>query len=619
MTSPDTLVGTPRQLGDFSEWGTELLVPFEVRELKFASVLWLNERWFKNQNKIQLNVEQRATIEKWILDEFAYCVPEDSYSNIFGDKSKVVFADRYGSSGLGPHGGSGRAAVFGSFHVKGVGPTPLVASSTDWWHSHGGMWLEEAIREGIYSEIVKEEFPYGASSVIAIIDIGVRCLLPNGKLGKRKALLVRELEVRPAHMERACVFKLDEFPPTRLKDVERVRQAVNRYSHLFGSIDGLTDMFHRFGQQAGYGQVHRLFHGGYFTSNLSVLGRLLDFGGFRSVGNWHRARSMDHIPGFGEERAMLQIAVRSIAFYFRKYLLNGVSPSASVLDNAVHNGIESAFAEECLKIWGGKFSRSSYNEIVVHVMKRFFERQQRTYVSYQLGNLPADRWVHGELRDYLLTNDRETLVTPEIRETVDIVEAHSLTPGETLVRLLCALRILMTRELLFREDLQSSIYEAIGAEDGEEPPQADVVASTIESMVARSRRDWDLGVGRLGIIAQTMAGGLAILLSFDEINMKVVMHVRSDFEANKSPESRLRFGEWSTIPVNEENLGYLKYFSNCKTALWYLDSDTLVSVSRRFNIEATNLPLVLRALERYTNSRDYRGKAVAGTANIPVN
>lgn len=47
MTSPDTLVGTPRQLGDFSEWGTELLVPFEVRELKFASVLWLNERWFK--------------------------------------------------------------------------------------------------------------------------------------------------------------------------------------------------------------------------------------------------------------------------------------------------------------------------------------------------------------------------------------------------------------------------------------------------------------------------------------------------------------------------------------------------------------------------------------------
>lgn len=55
MTSPDTLVGTPRQLGDFSEWGTELLVPFEVRELKFASVLWLNERWFKTQNKIHLN------------------------------------------------------------------------------------------------------------------------------------------------------------------------------------------------------------------------------------------------------------------------------------------------------------------------------------------------------------------------------------------------------------------------------------------------------------------------------------------------------------------------------------------------------------------------------------
>lgn len=71
-------------------------------------------------------------------------------------------------------------------------------------------------------------------------------------------------------------------------------------------------------------------------------------------------------------------------------------------------------------------------------------------MSYQLGNLPADRWVHGELRDYLLTNERETLVTPEIRETVDIVEAHSLTPGETLVRLLCALRILMTRAVVSR-------------------------------------------------------------------------------------------------------------------------------------------------------------------------
>ncbi|WP_139369476.1 hypothetical protein [Xanthomonas axonopodis] len=619
MISRSTWVGTPRQLGSFSEWGAELLVPFEVRELKFASVLWLNERWFKTKKEIDLNGQERGAIERWILEEFAYCVPEEAYSNIFGSKSKVVFADRYGSSGLGPHGGSGRAAVFGSFHVKGVGPTPLVTCNTDWWHSHGGMWLEEAIREGIYSEVVGAEFPHGASAVIAIIDIGARCLLPNGKLGKRKALLVRELEIRPAHMERACVFKVDEFPPTRLKDVERVREAVNRYAELFGSVDGLTDMFYRIGQQAGYGQVHRLFHGGYFTSNLSVLGRLLDFGGFRSVANWHRARSMDHIPGFGEERDMLLIAARSIAFYFRKYLQDGSGPSASILDDAARNGIASAFAEECLKIWGGGFSYSGHDEVVVQLMKSFFERQQRIYVSYQLGDLPADRWVHLELRDYLLSNDREALLTTEIRMAVDIVETHSLTPGETLVRLLCALRMLMTRELLFREYLQSSIYEVIGSEDNEEPPQAHTVASTIESIVARSRRDWDLGSGRVGIIAQTMADSLTILLSVDEFNTKIVMHVRSDSDITNSSDSGLQSGGWSTIPVDKGNLSYLEYFSNSKKALWYVDSETLVSISRRFDVEATNLPLVLWTLERYTNSRDYRERAVAGTANLPVN
>ncbi|WLA12160.1 hypothetical protein MO327_18745 [Xanthomonas translucens] len=618
MTSRDTWIGTPRQLGSFSDWGEELLVPFEVRELKFASVLWLNERWFRAQKGADISDQQRSSIENWILEEFAYCVPDDFYRDSFGSKSKVVFADRYGSSGLGPHGGSGRAAVFGSFHVKGVGPTPLVATSTDWWHSHGGMWLEEAIREEIYSEVVGDEFPHGASAVIAIIDTGVRCLLPDGNLGKRKALLVRELEVRPAHMERACVFKADEFPPTRVRDVERVRQAINRYGQLFGSVDGLIDMFHRVGRQAGYGQVHRLFHGGYFTSNLSISGRLLDFGGFRSVENWSRARSMDHIPGFGEEGNILQIAARSVSFYFRKYLSNGSVPSASILDEAARDGIANSFAEESLKIWGGAFSCPGPDETVVFLMKDLFERQQRTSVSFQFGNVQTDQWIHLELQSYLRSGNREALATAELRKAVDIVEKYSLTPGETWVRLLCALRMLTTRELLFREDLQSRIYEAIGGEESDDPPQASVVASIIESTVARSRRDWGSRPGRLGIIAQAMADGFTILLAVEEVTTKFVMHVHLGHRGCASSGRALLCNGWSIVPVDEENLDYLERFTDYKVALWYADSETLVSMNRRFGIEDTNLSLVLGALQRYTNSREHRENAAVGTANLPA-
>src|SRR5206468_820219 len=106
-------------------------------------------------------------------------------------------ADRYGATSGSAHGGSGRVGTNGPFNVKGLGRTPLASTMSDWQHSHGCLWLEEAVREAIYSEVADAEFPHGAVPVVAIIGTGIRHELEDGAVGER-ALLVRPSFLRLA-------------------------------------------------------------------------------------------------------------------------------------------------------------------------------------------------------------------------------------------------------------------------------------------------------------------------------------------------------------------------------------------------------------------------------------
>ncbi len=121
------------------------------------------------------------------------------------NECKTFEADRYGSRHEVCNGGSARCGFDGVFQVKGIGITPLLAQNMSKSHSHGKLFLDEAISEAIWGEICHRHLPYGSIRTLAIIKTNVQeefSYLGNSPK-KPCALAIREFSIRPAHFERA--------------------------------------------------------------------------------------------------------------------------------------------------------------------------------------------------------------------------------------------------------------------------------------------------------------------------------------------------------------------------------------------------------------------------------
>ena len=198
--------------------------------------------------------------------------------------------DRYGGFGISQNGGSGRAAAVGPFHIKGVGRTALVDPRTEAGHASGGAYLEECVRETIFSQVFATEFPYGAVPSLAIFLTGVEQHWPEGIIPakEKKCLLVRPLFLRPAHFDRALHFRNGE-PAEAARDDLRVAAMCTTAVKTWG-VDATAQIFiktwERWTEQLAYGYVHRLCHGGSTESNVALGGALLDFGASTSLPHW---------------------------------------------------------------------------------------------------------------------------------------------------------------------------------------------------------------------------------------------------------------------------------------------------------------------------------------------
>lgn len=232
----------------------------------------------------------------------------------------IGLADRYGGNGIGLNGGSGRNAIIGAVQVKGIGRTPLVDPAAPLSHASGGAYLEECIREAIFAGIVAHDFPYGAIPTMEILDTGEteHWPAPIDPALERRVLLVRPLFIRPAHFERAVGFDL---PGTfeGMRDQTRVHLIWTRAAALLGApelVRLFDECWHRWAHQLAYGFIHRLSHGNNTSSNISIDGRLLDFGAASTVPSWaNTATSHLHDPINRRFNAIAQ-GMRSVSYYF---------------------------------------------------------------------------------------------------------------------------------------------------------------------------------------------------------------------------------------------------------------------------------------------------------------
>ncbi len=296
---------------DLLALGKNATVEFAARRLSRPQVVWLNKRWFASTMDIDWNSIEFDSIQRWLISSFAFVVKEDEYPDeMFFREDKIFHADRYGDDGYTPHGGSGRVGTLGNFQVKGIGRTPLVGQDADWLHRNGCVWLEEAVREAVVSEVLRGELPLGAVPVIAIIDTGLSGG-PSDTPDSRRVLIVRPSSFRPAHLQRAPLFRPSHGFGSDFHAGDSAR-CISATEQLAPHPDRLEGWLAYAAQQLAYAHVHRIYLGGMLPSNWSVRGEIADVGSISFLGTWDFGFSVPGLPLFGSEKHAIEEFVKSV-------------------------------------------------------------------------------------------------------------------------------------------------------------------------------------------------------------------------------------------------------------------------------------------------------------------
>lgn len=511
-----------------NQWSDALLVTFHGRRLRGARVAWINRRWFLERGFDLADSAVGQRMSDWLVDEFAFCVPgsNDSASS-FTEESRTLYADRYGgTSGLSPHGGSGRVATFGCFQAKGVGQTPLVGEGAPAGHSHGCLSLAECLREAIYAEVATAEFPHGAIPIIAVLDTGLTFSSPNpdDKYDQhvRRGIAIRPACVRAAHAERAPLFKrsLSGFMNSQQDDVRRTRHVIQRWAievgaeRNLGGEAALTMFVRAVMRQIAFGQVHRLFSGGYFSQNVTHRGELLDFGNMHALPDWARAQVHSVVAGFGCEPLLIRRVILTLAFYFTKYLKKRGDSTAL----AQHLSVE---AEQTLNLAWHRYALALFGcdeeskaaAGLSRILQTYYRSQQRRCVKYRFGIKTGDSlfappgWIYDAIVDETYQSETEEYQTCL---AIDQLLRLSMTAEQRSIAWQTAARLLQPRPSIYRERLLVQLT-GLTALDRREIDVSQIDAWVRDS-IDGARRHWPRLPRGVAVLAHVSNAGSSALL-----------------------------------------------------------------------------------------------------------
>lgn len=462
-------------------------VPFAAQRLARARVVWLNGRWFGEQGIDIAASGVRGAVSDWLIDNFAFSVrspqePDDDYL----PQTMAFDADRYGGTGGALHGGSGRCGSRKGFQAKGIGRTPLVPENVDWYHSHGFLWLEEALREAVASEIADAELPHGAVPSVAVIDTGTTIVWPDGVRGERRAILIRPLVVRLCHLERSIFFgTAGAKGSSQYEDAVRTA-AVNVRQWPDGTAAShLPLLSRRVAEQLVASHVGRYWLGPFYSSNFAVDARTIDFGAFRSVVDWSQSSIAFGDPAFGTEWTAFDEAWASLRYYCRKYAGQRVDVGADARGARRH-----ALRSE-LATW--------VDDALVADLEALFVRQQRRSGAILAHDRPEEA---GPDSGPMSSDIAPVAVT--LRAIWDDGNPARAWAG------LCALeRIISSRAGYTREAITARLSTLL-AED----PMLSTAQDVVDRLAGGARRRWPVSMYR-GLVAHRSEHNGAIWQSID--------------------------------------------------------------------------------------------------------
>lgn len=461
-------------------------IPVCMKPLPDARLAWVN--------RLAVPADFVADDEQ-VLARYAFVQDAQACLQPHAARDLIGYADRYGGMGLANNGGSGRAVVFNGCHIKGVGRTPLIGAGTDDAHASGGAYLEEVVRESILAEIADAEFPWGVVRTLAVIDTGLSVVWDEdqGPRRERRCLMVRPAILRPAHFERAIGFS-SKNPFEGALDAERVeamfRELIRRWGVVAvrATFEALAT---RWAQQMAYGFVHRLTHGAYTSSNLSLDGALLDFGAMRSVPTWARCSVVMGMPPTGDELPLLHEALASLGHFIDRALppADGAPPYVQRVMGRASRAYRETLTMESLRL-AGLVRAQAQLLLAGPAAARLMHEVARCVAYFQQEQLD----LFEETPEPRLEWDFDRLWSADppqwlrgLREALE----DALTPdeaGRSVLQRRSRLRSL-TRPELFSDRLKPTLYRQVEHElEGSKlTPQS--LSTLIDGYVLRNRRD----------------------------------------------------------------------------------------------------------------------------------
>lgn len=324
----------------------ENLVPFTARRVT-SSLIWYAED--------TLNIEALQKACSYIIDP------------VSSTHSKIFHAERYGGSGIQRNGGGARCGFDSNYQVKGIGANPLVGEGTDGRHSNGALGAIHAIYEALWGEVLAQILPYGAVRARAVLltDVYTDKAFERSHGKSRRALLVREPVVRPAHFERAPYFRpQQEYADRLIHDARRVRSVIRmlpgnlpvpakgaseeaRRNPRLYCIEGLCELAHREAWQMAFCRT-RFLRLTTSPSNIAMDGRLMDFNGLSCLFPGDYPDNFGHQLRLSElvkEPMVLMQGLSDLCLYLGKYLFD--PDFTLVARQKVEETFQKTFREAC--------------------------------------------------------------------------------------------------------------------------------------------------------------------------------------------------------------------------------------------------------------------------------
>lgn len=212
-------------------------------------------------------------------------------------QGRVGWLEMYGGAGVGANAGGVRCANVDGWQLKGVGASILAGRTTDHWHRHGAMSVQDAVKEAVWGELFEAASPGSAVRCGAVFDLGLRFATEIGEAktpsSAPQAVLCRQIPVRIAHFLRSSFIDAGDVLAAR--DVSRMQSGIPRLADwlraqapvqpgeplakdgLESLIPALVAVYGATIDQLAVLRTKRLIHGSLIPSNLSLDGRLLDF------------------------------------------------------------------------------------------------------------------------------------------------------------------------------------------------------------------------------------------------------------------------------------------------------------------------------------------------------